>query len=133
MNTIDMILSLFVIANLAVTFYIYQTVVRLVKLNHQYQSRLRDISKQTKVLMDADQFFKITHQKFQSSLDSLESRIESMEQGQRHKGAYHQASKMVEMGAKPTEVVSTCKISKAEANLLANLNAYKSILRKNSV
>lgn len=61
------------------------------------------------------------NQQLQGMNDAQES-IEKNIQGQ---GSYKQALKMVEMGASLDEVMETCELGRAEAELLQNIQGYR--------
>lgn len=58
------------------------------------------------------------------NLSQLENELQDNKE---NRSAYKQALKMIEMGADLEDIISTCELNRAEAELLMNLQTYKQV------
>lgn len=61
---------------------------------------------------------------FEEKLEDLGQRMDRLEVRDSQFASYHHAAKLVEMGADSLEVAKTCGLSRAEADLVAMVNAH---------
>ena len=82
-------------------------------------------------LIKADIVFeKLTHD-LKEQLLAVDDRVEQLENQRNNDGGYQQALKMLQMGANKDDIINTCNLSHAEAELLMNLFAYQSLSSSN--
>jgi hypothetical protein len=65
-----------------------------------------------------------------AQIEALDSKQESLELDVKKDSAYHQAIKMLELGENSEEVMKSCHLTKAEVDLLSNLNGYQALMQR---
>lgn len=86
-----------------------------------------ELSQELKALLNADLALDKRIKTLSAQLESLDARQDRIEQGVQKDSAYQQAIKLLEHGEPAEEVMSTCNLSKAEVDLLCNLNGYQTL------
>jgi len=61
-------------------------------------------------------------------LISIENQLQSQANQRHNDGGYQHALRILEMGGDKSEIVDSCHLSNAEAELLMNLNAYRKVI-----
>lgn len=111
---------------------------KLAQKSHQYQTSIKTLNDELlrlkndkNQLIKADIVFeKLTHD-LKEQLLAVDDRVEQLENQRNNDGGYQQALKMLQMGANKDDIINTCNLSHAEAELLMNLFAYQSLSSSN--
>lgn len=119
------ILSLSVICGLSAVALLLS---RYYQQTRMLQQQLDELKKEVATLRTADLTLATQLRRITTDIYSIDERQEKIEHAQVNDSAYSQALKLAEMGASTDELIKTCKISKAEADLLQSLNAYKTLI-----
>lgn len=116
----------------AIAYYLfhYQYKQQLVfkKQLHLLQQSIQQIIKDHPILIHADLVFarqmrEITHQ-----LISMDNQLQSLENKRDNDGGYQHALRILEMGGNREEIIDSCHLSSAEAELMMNLQAYRAAM-----
>lgn len=99
-----------------------QKIEALEKLTHQ-------ITKDHPVLINADLLFAKQLREINSQLISMDNQLQDLENIRDNDGGYQHALRILEMGGNREEIVTSCHLSNAEAELLMNLQAYRSAMK----
>jgi hypothetical protein len=59
----------------------------------------------------------------------MDNQLQDLENKRDNDGGYQHALRILEMGGDRDEIVTSCHLSNAEAELLMNLQAYRSALK----
>lgn len=87
------------------------------------------IMKDHPVLINADLLFAKQLREINAQLVSMDNQLQDLENKRDNDGGYQHALRILEMGGDRDEIVSSCHLSNAEAELLMNLQAYRSALK----
>lgn len=90
------------------------------------------IVKDHPVLINADLLFAKQLREINKQLISMDNQLQDLENKRDNDGGYQHALRILEMGGDRDEIVASCHLSNAEAELLMNLQAYRSALKTNS-
>lgn len=80
-------------------------------------------------LVNADLVFAKQMAEINRQLISIENQLQSQVNKRDNDGGYQHALKILEMGGDKTEIVDSCHLSNAEAELLMNLHAYRKVIK----
>jgi len=129
---INIILSLNAIALLFLGNFLFKHY----KLNAKQQDQIKDleaavqsINKDHPILIKADLFFSRQLREINSQLISMDNQLQGLENIRENDGGYQHALRILEMGGNKDEIVESCHLSNAEAELLMNLHAYRSAMK----
>ncbi len=89
------------------------------------------ILKDHPVLINADLLFAKQLREINKQLISMDNQLQDLENKRDNDGGYQHALRILEMGGDREEIVASCHLSNAEAELLMNLQAYRSALKTN--
>lgn len=92
----------------------------------QHAKRLVIVEQEMKALLGADITFGRSLANLKDQLNAIDDRQSRVENRRSNDGGYQHALKLLSMGSSVEEVMQTCNLTHAEAELLANLQAYKS-------
>ncbi|HAU1182552.1 TPA: DUF2802 domain-containing protein [Legionella pneumophila] len=81
------------------------------------------------MLINADLLFAKQLNEINQQLISIETQLQELENIRHNDGSYQHALRILEMGGTREEIVSSCHLSNAEAELLMNLQAYRTALK----
>lgn len=81
------------------------------------------------VLVNADLFFSKQLREINKQLVSMDNQIQNLENIRENDGGYQHALRILEMGGDKEEIINSCHLSNAEAELLMNLQAYRSAIK----
>jgi septal ring factor EnvC (AmiA/AmiB activator) len=95
------------------------------KIIDEKQNQIKEIMTEIKALLNADIIFGKSVTELNQHVVSLDSKIEQLENRQQNDGSYQHALRILEMGGGKEEIMQSCHLSNAEAELLINLNAYR--------
>ncbi|MDX1837353.1 DUF2802 domain-containing protein [Legionella taurinensis] len=80
-------------------------------------------------VVNADLVFAKKLAEINSQLVSMDNQLQSLETKRDNDGGYQHALKILEMGGNKDEIISSCHLSNAEAELLMNLHAYRAVIK----
>ena len=92
--------------------------------NQQKQTELA--MNEIKSLLSADILFGKSLAELNQQIISIDNKIEHIDNQRHNDGGYQHALKILEMGGDKLEIMESCHLSNAEAELLINLHAYRS-------
>lgn len=81
------------------------------------------------LLVNADLGFAKQLAEINRMLISMDNQLQSLENKRDNDGGYQHALRILEMGGDKDEIVNSCHLSNAEAELLINLNAYRAVMK----
>ena len=90
---------------------------------------MEQVVKDHPVLVNADLVFAKQIREINAQLISMDNQLQDLENKRDNDGGYQHALRILEMGGDRDEIVSSCHLSNAEAELLMNLHAYRSALK----
>ena len=93
---------------------------------------IEKIEKDHPVLINADLVFAKQLREINKQLISMDNQLQELENKRDNDGGYQHALRILEMGGSRDEIVSSCHLSSAEADLLMNLQAYRSAMKATS-
>lgn len=105
--------------------YAHQKIRRLSRELQCQEDQLKTLMKDLKALFSADIVFGKSLSELQTQLVSLDNRIEQLENTRHNDSSYPHALKILDMGGDKQEIMDSCHLSNAEAELLKNLHAYR--------
>jgi hypothetical protein len=80
-------------------------------------------------LVKADLTFARQSTEVNRQLISMDNQLQSLENKKYHDGGYQHALRILSMGGDKDEIMSSCSLSNAEAELLMNLQAYQAAIK----
>lgn len=92
---------------------------------------VNDLTKEHPVLINADLFFSRQLRDINGQLVSMDNQLQALENKRDNDGGYQHALRILEMGGDREEIISSCHLSSAEADLLMNLQAYRQAIKPN--
>ncbi|KTC79259.1 DUF2802 domain-containing protein [Legionella cherrii] len=98
------------------------------KLDTQQKS-IDEITKDHPMLIHADLLFSKQLKEINTQLISMDNQIQDLENKRDNDGGYRHALRILEMGGNRDEIVESCHLSPAEADLLMNLQAYRTAMK----
>lgn len=104
----------------------------LVSLSEQVKSLKNEMyedQQEHKLLVNADLVFAKQIAEINRQLISMDNQLQSLENKRDNDGGYQHALHILEMGGSKEEIMSSCHLSHAEAELLINLNAYRTVIK----
>ncbi|KTC89983.1 DUF2802 domain-containing protein [Fluoribacter dumoffii] len=93
------------------------------------QKAIDQITKDHPMLVHADLLFSKQLQEINRQLISMDNQIQDLENKRDNDGGYRHALRILEMGGNREEIVESCHLSPAEADLLMNLQAYRTAMK----
>lgn len=105
---------------------------RLITLHQKHQSlenAMEKIEKNHPVLINADLVFAKKLNEINKQLVSMDNQLQDLANKRDNDGGYQHALRILEMGGSRDEIVTNCHLSSAEADLLMNLQAYRSAMK----
>ncbi|KTD73595.1 DUF2802 domain-containing protein [Legionella tucsonensis] len=129
---ITFLLSVNVVVFLFIVNYLLSQRKKLISfredLNTQ-QKLIDQITKDHPVLIHADLLFSKQLKEINTQLISMDNQIQDLENKRDNDGGYRHALRILEMGGNRDEIVESCHLSLAEADLLMNLQAYRTAMK----
>ena len=108
-----------------------ETVKTLAKQAAKIQSleqALAMVQQENKALINADLIFSRQLADFNQQLVSMEHQIQGLENQRANDGGYQHALRILAMGGDKEEIMKSCHLSNAEAELMINLHAYQTAI-----
>ena len=87
--------------------------------------KYKTLESETKALLRADIIFGQCVNKLKKQLCALDDKQALFESRRSNDGGYQHALKLLEMGSSIEDIIRDCNLTPAEAELLANLQAYQ--------
>lgn len=82
------------------------------------------------LLVNADLVFAKQLTEINRQFVSMDNQLQALENKRDNDGSYQHALRILEMGGDKEEIIGSCHLSNAEAELLMNLNAYRTVIKK---
>ncbi|MCW8410309.1 DUF2802 domain-containing protein [Legionella sp. PATHC035] len=120
-----------VILSLGVNYLLNQRK-KLIAFQEQLDTQQKSIDEITKdhpMLIHADLLFSKQLKEINTQLISMDNQIQDLENKRDNDGGYRHALRILEMGGNRDEIVESCHLSPAEADLLMNLQAYRTAMK----
>lgn len=93
------------------------------------EKSVEQIVKDHPMLINADLLFSRQIREITGQLVSMDNQLQDLENIRANDGGYQHALRILEMGGDKDEIITSCHLSHAEAELLMNLQAYRSALK----
>ncbi len=93
------------------------------------EKNLEQINKDYPILINADLLFAKQLAEINKQLVSMDNQIQNLENKRDNDGGYQHALRILEMGGSREEIMDSCHLSNAEAELLMNLQAYRTAIK----
>lgn len=124
-------LVIFLLLILGGLFYaFYQRVIQQEERYSSLEKTVAQLFKDHPVLIHADLIFSRQLKDINSQLISMDHQLQSLENQRANDGGYQHALRILEMGGSKEEIVTSCHLSNAEADLFMNLHAYRSAIKR---
>jgi hypothetical protein len=91
------------------------------------------ISRDHAALVTADLVFAKQLKEITKQLIGMDNQLQGLANKRNNDGGYQHALRILKMGGDRNEIINSCHLSAAEADLLINLHAYGSALETNSM
>lgn len=125
------LMSLHAIILSSLGYFLFTQYNQLISLKNQLEAleqSTNQIMKDHPVLIHADLVFAEQIRDITRQLVSMDNQIQGLENKRDNDGGYQHALRILEMGGNRDEIVESCHLSNAEAELLMNLQAYRSAM-----
>lgn len=90
---------------------------------------IEEMSRDHSHLIHADLLFSRQLHEINTQLISMDNQMQGLENVRENDGGYQHALRILEMGGSREEIIESCHLSSAEAELLMNLQAYRSAMQ----
>jgi len=104
--------------------------VRLTRQIKEIKAELEQYQIKHNLLVNADLGFAKQIAEINRQLISMDNQLQALENKRDNDGGYQHALRILEMGGNKDEIIDSCHLSNAEAELLMNLHAYRSVIKK---
>lgn len=129
---INLVLSLNVIIFLFIGNFLLNQRKQILALKEQsavLAKLIEEITRDHPALINADLLFSRQLKEINSQLISMDNQLQILENKRDNDGGYQHALRILEMGGDQEEIINSCHLSNAEAELLMNLQAYRSAMK----
>ncbi|KTD59001.1 DUF2802 domain-containing protein [Legionella shakespearei] len=129
---INLVLSLNVIIFLFIGNFLLNQRKQILALEEQsavLAKLIEEITRDHPTLVNADLLFSRQLKEINSQLISMDNQLQNLENKRDNDGGYQHALRILEMGGNQEEIINSCHLSNAEAELLMNLQAYRSAMK----
>ncbi|KTC99428.1 DUF2802 domain-containing protein [Legionella erythra] len=124
------IMELLLILGLAyVIYHQRQQLLDVEKRLHALSQAMAQHQLEQAAVVNADLVFAKKLAEINKQLVSMDNQLQSLETKRDNDGGYQHALKILEMGGNKDEIISSCHLSNAEAELLMNLHAYRAVIK----
>ncbi|KTC85747.1 DUF2802 domain-containing protein [Legionella drozanskii] len=96
----------------------------------ELNTELEQLQVNHNLLVNADLGFGKQITEINRQLISMDNQLQALENKRDNDGGYQHALRILEMGGNKDEIIDSCHLSNAEAELLMNLQAYRSVIKK---
>ncbi len=93
------------------------------------EQSIAQINRDHPVLINADLQFAKQLKEINNQLISMDNQLQNLENIRDNDGGYQHAIRILEMGGDRDEIVNSCHLSNAEAELIMNLQAYRAAIK----
>lgn len=124
------LISILVIAIGALSVKFFLLLSAQTKQIQQLKKVIEHYQLEQSALVNADLVFARQLQEINRQISSVDSQLQMLENKRENDGGYQHAFRILEMGGDKAEIMSSCHLSSAEAELLMNLNAYRAAISK---
>lgn len=107
-----------------------QRIKHLKKMVESNKETLRQLDFEKQTLLNADLRFNQQIKDIHQQILSLDKQVQANSNVRDNDGGYQHALKILSMGGSKEEIMASCHLSNAEAELLTNLNAYRTAMAK---
>lgn len=118
--------------NLIFIYFIYhhhRQLTDLQKKTNELDAMMGKHQMEQAAVVNADLIFAKQLAEINRQLVSMENQLQSQGAKRSNDGGYQHALRILEMGGSKEEIVSSCHLSNAEAELLMNLHAYRAAIK----
>lgn len=119
-----------------VLFYLNRRYLRLfAELEQQIKALTRQLQQEktnSNLFVNADLSFSKQLAEINRQLISMDNQLQALENKRENDGGYQHALRILEMGGDKEEIINSCHLSNAEAELLINLQAYRTMMKASS-
>lgn len=95
------------------------------------EKAIEQILREHPLLVKADLASSKQLREINSQLISMDTQLQGLENVRENDGGYQHALRILEMGGNREEIIESCHLSPAEAELLMNLQAYRTAIKAN--
>lgn len=129
----SLLFGMFGVVNLSLILFFYVVSIKWVKKIQALEKKIHQLQKLIRGLQTADMRFSRKVDELQQETEQLSSStLESTESPDlKHNDKYRYALKLLQMGMDLDEVMETCEIGHAEAELIQNLDGYQRVNQSN--
>lgn len=124
--TITSLLSVFF---LNLIFRYHRSINELRQKVGEITKELKQCQRNHTLLINADLVFAKQVAEINRQLVSMDNQLQALENKRDNDGGYQHALRILEMGGDKEEIISSCHLSNAEAELLMNLHAYRTVIK----
>lgn len=127
------IAAIFGLFNISMIMVIWRQFRKIRHIGNQVANNtesLRQFESEKQTLLNADLRFNQQIKEIHQQILSLDKQIQSNSNIRENDGGYQHALKILSMGGSKEEIMASCHLSNAEAELLMNLNAYQTAMTK---
>jgi hypothetical protein len=114
---------------LQILFYQYKRIKTLEANIKQVEKKGEELVLSQAAMVKADLFFSRELKAMTADIVSMDKQLQALENVRHNDGSYQHALRILEMGGDKGEIVKSCHLSTAEADLLMNLNAYRAAIK----
>lgn len=129
-------IAIIVSINVIIFLFIGNFLLAQRKLSAELSDQIKDLAKNMDqmnrdhpILINADLLFSRQIREINSQLVSMDNQLQDLENKRDNDGGYQHALRILEMGGNRDEIMESCHLSNAEAELLMNLQAYRTAMK----
>lgn len=111
-------------------FDYYKAFMKMARQVRELKAELEQLQINHNLLVNADLGFGKQIAEITRQLISMDNQLQALENKRENDGGYQHALRILEMGGNKDEIIDSCHLSNAEAELLMNLQAYRSVIKK---
>ncbi|KTD39398.1 hypothetical protein Lnau_0165 [Legionella nautarum] len=121
---------LFALLSLKALIVYHKSFIRMRRQVKEIKAELEQLQINHNLLVNADLGFGKQIAEITRQLISMDNQLQALENKRDNDGGYQHALRILEMGGNKDEIIDSCHLSNAEAELLMNLQAYRSVIKK---
>lgn len=96
---------------------------------HRLEQTLTELIREHSPLINADLVLARQLRDINMQMNSMDNQLQDIANTRSNDGGYQHALRILEMGGSKEEIVNSCHLSNAEAELLINLHAYRAAIK----
>lgn len=109
----------------AFSYYFHKQNSFLKRKLEKFEQQLSHLQNEKESFIKADLVFVKQLQEINHQLISMDNQLQGLTVQRDNDGGYQHALRILDMGGNKEEIMNSCHLSSAEAELLMNLNAYR--------